>query len=194
MDHTTPIPEVMDVLMELKKEGKIRAIGVSNATVEDMEQYRAAGVLDSDQERYSLFDRKVEATNIRYCAENGLAFLAYSPLFHGLLTGKMTPKMRFGEDDIRKTRLRFAPEYIDKVNRMLRELVPLAEHHQATIAQLILAYMLNQYRCTHVLVGARKVTHAIENAQAADLDLTTGEVERMDTLFSEYLQRLELST
>lgn len=192
MDQTTPISEVMGTLMELKKEGKIRAIGLSNAKVEDIEEYRAAGVVDSDQERYSIFDRQVEATNIPYCAENGLAFLAYSPLFHGLLTGKISPETQFAEDDIRTTRLRFAPEYIEKVNGMLKKLASLTKHHQSTITQLILAYMLNRPGCTHVLVGARKVAHAIENAQAADLSLSSEELESIDTLFSEHMEGLEL--
>ena len=190
MDPTTPIPEVFDVLMALKKEGKIRAIGVSNATMEDLEQYRAVGTLDSDQERYSLLDRKFETKNIRYCAENGMAFLAYSPLFYGLLTGKMTGKTQFGQGDIRNTRLRFAPEYIEKVNRMLQELEPIALSHQATLTQLVLAYMLNQPGCSHILVGSRKVAHAIENARAADLDLTANELEEMDKLFSKHLPNL----
>lgn len=191
-EDTTPVHEVMGVLMELKKEGKIRAIGVSNATVAYMDQYRAAGCVDSDQERYSIFDRKVETANIRYCARHKMAFLAYSPLFHGLLSGKVSPEVRFAEDDMRRTRQRFAPEYISRVNRMLAEVLPLARQHNATIAQLILAYMLHQPGCTHVLVGARKTTHAVENARAADIVLASEELDRINTVFSRHMPGLEL--
>lgn len=190
MDHTTPVSEIMGVLLKLKKEGKIRAIGVSNVTVEVLEQFRAEGVVDSDQERYSVFDRKVETNNILYCTNNSMAFMAYSPLFHGLLTGKMTAKTRFGMGDIRKTRLRFVPDYIEKVNQMLQRLEPIIMARQTTATQLVLAYMLHQTGCTHVVVGARKVAHAIENTGAANLDLSADEIKIIDQIFLEYLPAL----
>jgi aryl-alcohol dehydrogenase-like predicted oxidoreductase len=194
MDDTTPIPEIMNVLLELKKEGKIRAIGVSNATVEHLEQYRAEDVIDSDQERYSLFDREIEKKNIRYCTNHAMSFIAYSPLFHGLLTGRMTGKTRFGQGDIRSTRLRFAPDYIEKVNQMLLRLDPIVASHQTTTTRLVLAYMLRQPGCTHVVVGARKVAHACENAKAADVDLSAEQIHTMNQIFSDYLPRLSTET
>jgi len=190
MDYTTPIFEVMGVLTQLKNEGKIRAIGVSNVTMEELSQFRAVGVVDSDQERYSLFDREVETKNISFCLKNKIAFMAYSPLFHGLLTGKMTKNSSFSHGDIRNTRLRFAPDYIEKVNCMLQRLEPIIMYRQITITQLILAYILNQSGCTHVVVGARKVSHAIENSRAADLVLTKDELMDMDRIFLTHLPPL----
>lgn len=190
MDDITPIPEIMNVLLELKKEGKIRAIGVSNVTVEYLEDFRTEGGISSDQERYSLFDREIEKKNVLLCANHGVAFIAYSPLFHGLLTGKITGQTSFEQDDFRSTRLRFAPAYIEKVNKMLLMLEPIVASHQTTISRLILAYLLNQPGCTHVVVGARKAAHAIDNARAGDLDLSGDELKSMDRIFSEYLPGL----
>jgi methylglyoxal reductase len=190
MDDITPIPEIMNVLLELKKEGKIRAIGVSNVNVEHLEQFKAGGGIDSDQERYSLFDREIEKKNILWCANHGTAFIAYSPLFHGLLTGKMTGQTHFEQNDFRSTRLRFAPAYIEKVNQMLLMLEPIVASHQTSISRLMLAYLLNQPGCTHVIVGARKAAHAADNAKAADLDLSADEFKSMDRIFSEYLPGL----
>jgi methylglyoxal reductase len=194
MDDITPIPDTMGVLLDLKKEGKIRAIGLSNATVECLKQYNTEGDIVSDQERYSVFDRKIEKENIRYCADHNMAFIAYSPLFHGLLTGKVTRQTLFEAGDIRSTRLRFAPDYIEKVNEMLARLEPIIRSRGVTIPQLVLAYMLHHPGCTHVVAGARKVSHAVENAGAADLDLSDDEMTYMDRVFVDYLPDLSLKT
>src|SRR5690606_19503890 len=106
-DATTPIAETMGALLELKQEGKIRAIGVCNATVLQMDEYRAVGPLDCDQERYSMLDRKLEAEQLPYCRKNDIAVLAYSPLAHGLLTGKIAPDRKFGPGDLRADHPRF---------------------------------------------------------------------------------------
>ena len=100
-DSTTRTEDVMAELMLLKQEGKIRAIGCSNATVEHMGRYRSAGQLDTDQEQYSMLQRQQEAHNLSFCRENDIAFLAYSPLALGILTGKIGPKHDFGRGDLR---------------------------------------------------------------------------------------------
>ena len=99
-DPTTPIHETMAALLELKREGKIRAIGVCNAASAEMEQYRKAGPLDSDQERYSMIARAIEKDQLPYCRSHGIAMLAYSPLALGLLTGKIGPERQFGSGDL----------------------------------------------------------------------------------------------
>lgn len=190
MDDMTPPEEVMQTLQDLKKEGKIRAIGLSNATVDHLRQYSNFGTIDSDQERYSLFDRAVEIRNIPFCIEQGMAFIAYSPLFHGLLTGKFKADRRFEQGDFRATRLRFAPDYIEQVNAMISRLSDLREAHSTTTGALVLAYMLSRPGCTHVVVGARKPSHAIENAQAGRLSLTSNDLKMMDDLFLSHLPEL----
>jgi aryl-alcohol dehydrogenase-like predicted oxidoreductase len=174
-DSTTPIEETMAALLDLKKQGKIRAIGVSNASLEDIKTY---GLIDSDQERYSLLDRAIETNGIRdWCREHHIAILPYSPLVHGLLTGKLRPGQAFGEGDLRKTHPRFAPENIQKVNAMLQSLEPIARRHRANIAQLIIAWTAAQPGITCVLCGARNPVQAAENAQAAAISLSAEEIE-----------------
>lgn len=187
MDDLTPPEQVMQTLLALKKEGKIRAIGLSNATVDHLRQYSEYGTIDSDQERYSLFDRTVESRNIPYCAGQGMAFIAYSPLFHGLLTGKFKADTHFEPGDFRATRLRFAPAYIEQVNIMISHLSQLRETYSTTAGALVLAYMLSRPGCTHVVVGARKPAQATENAQAGRLCLSATELKLMDDLFLHHL-------
>lgn len=185
-DDEVPIEERMGALEELRQEGKIRAIGVSNATTEQMDRYRRFGQLDSDQEKYSMLDRKMEENNLPYCETNDLAFLAYSPLAQGLLTGKVTPDREYDEDDQRRFKERFQPNNVRKVLSMLEPMHAIAQQHQVTLAQLVTAWTLSQPGCTHVLCGARNPQQAQENAAAGSLELTRQERERMDQAVSQY--------
>lgn len=175
-DDATPIEERMGILMELKKEGKIRAIGVSNATVEQMAEYGAYGQVDSDQEKYSMLDRKPEASNLPYCAEKNVAFLAYSPLGQGLLTGKITPERTYAEGDQRRFKERYKADNVRKVLRMLEPVRAVADARGVSLAQVTIAWTLAQRGCSHVLCGARSAAQALENAAAGSLRLEAEEL------------------
>jgi len=178
-DPTTPVADTMAELLTLKQAGKIRAIGVSNATPEQIDQYRAVGTLDSDQELYSMLDRKVEASQLPYCAGHGLAFLAYSPIAQGLLTGKIGPDRAFDEGDQRNLKPRFSVENRRKVAAMLDVFRPVADAHRVTPAQLAIAWTVSQTGCTHALVGARTPEQAAENAKAGDVELAPADLDVM---------------
>lgn len=175
-DHLTPIEETVSALLELKKEGKIRAIGVSNATVAQMEEYRKTGPLDVDQEQYSMAVRKCETETLPYCLKNNIAFLAYSSLAMGLLSGKVGPDREFTGDDIRNQIPMFSKENRIKVAAMLGEMKPIADKYGLTISQLVVAWTVEQPGVTHALVGARNPQQAKENAHAAEIELDGGDV------------------
>ena len=185
-DATTPIEDTMAALMALKDEGKIRAIGVSNANTTQMEEYRRAGILDTDQEKYSMLDRKKETGQLQYCCKNSIAFLAYSPLALGLLTGKIGPDTQFGEGDLRTGNSRFSSENIKKVTAMLNEIQPVADGLAISLAQLVIAWTIHQPGCTHALVGARKVHHAEENARAGSVKLTDDELATIEAAIARH--------
>jgi len=185
-ETTTPIEDTMTTLMALKDEGKIRAIGVSNANTTQMEEYRQTGILDSDQEKYSMLDRKKETGQLQYCQKNSIAFLAYSPLALGLLTGKIGPDTQFGEGDLRSGNSRFSSENIKKVSALLNEIQPVADGHAISLAQLVIAWTIHQPGCTHALVGARKVSHAEENAKAGCVQLTDEELAAINTAIARH--------
>jgi len=178
-DPSTPVEETMQTLMELKAEGKIRAIGCCNATPEQMDAYRRAGVLDVDQERYSMVDRAHEADNLPYVAEHGLAFLAYSPLGQGLLTGKVGPDRVFEDGDQRRTKELFSVENRIKILEMLETFRPVADQHGVSLGQLAIAWTVAQHGCSHALVGARHADQAVENARAGFLNLSAEDLKLM---------------
>jgi aryl-alcohol dehydrogenase-like predicted oxidoreductase len=174
-DGTTPIAETMDCLMELKREGKIRAIGCSNATPAHMDAYRAAGRLDVDQEQYSMLDRKHETANLPYCATNAISFLAYSPLSQGLLTGGLGPDRVFAPGDQRIDKPRFSIENRRRVLDMLETYRPLTETYQCTLGQLVIAWTVAQPGCTHVLCGARTPGQVLENLKGGNIALSAAD-------------------
>src|SRR5258708_18168339 len=100
-DSTTKTEDVMAELLLLKQEGKIRAIGCSNATVEQMERYQSVGQLDTDQEQYSMLQRQHETDNLPYCRDHQMALLAYSPMALGILSGKIAPNHELGDVEFR---------------------------------------------------------------------------------------------
>ncbi len=171
-DGSTPVAETMACLMDLKREGKIRAIGCSNATPAHMDAYRAAGQLDVDQEQYSMLDRQYETTNLPYCKEHHVAFLAYSPLSQGLLTGKIGPDRQFGPGDQRITKPRFSQENRQRIAAMLAAFTPLTEKYHCNVGQLVIGWTIAQPGCTHALVGARNAEQVMENMKGGDIVLS----------------------
>lgn len=179
-EKTTPIADTMAALMKLKEQGKIRAIGVCNATAAQMAEY---GPLDTDQEKFSLLDREIEQNgNLAYCQQHGMGVLPYSPLANGLLTGKIRPDRQFGPGDLRRGNRRFTAANIERVNAMLDGLRPLADRHRASIAQLVIAWTFSQPGVACVLCGARDARQAMENAAAGDIRLSPEEVESIGSV------------
>ena len=183
-DETTPIEETMTTLLDLKREGKIRAIGVSNARVEQIEAYQRVGPVDSGQEKYSMLDRELENEYLPYTRKHNIAVLAYSPLANGLLTGKIGLDRKFPEDDLRHSRPRFSVESRRRVLAMLDKMQPIAEKHSLTLAQLVIASTIAQPGVTHALVGARNSRQAEENAVAGNATLSKAELETLNQIVS----------
>ncbi len=165
----------MATLLDLKREGKIRAIGVSNATIQQMDEYRKSGPVDSDQEKYSMLERGMDSDQLPYCERNNIAMLAYSPLGQGLLTGKVTVDRELAEGDMRAQNPRFSRANRKEILAFLEEIRPFADAHGATVAQLVIAWTLAQPGLTHALVGARNPLQATENAAAGDVVLAETE-------------------
>ncbi len=187
-DNTTPVEETMTAIEKLLKAGKIRAAGVSNFTVEDIAAARAVVPLASNQPPYSMLRRDAEADILPYCREHNIGVVVYSPLQLGLLTGKVSVDREFPDDDLRARNKLFTPANRRAVLAYLDDIRPIAEAHNATLAQLVIAWTLRQPGVTAALVGARKPEQAAENAKAGDITLTDQDIQQIN----ERLDKLEL--
>ena len=187
-DPETPIADTMGALAELRAEGKLGAIGVSNYTVAQIEEARRAlgdVPLASDQPPYGLLDRGIERDLLPYARATDLGILAYSPLAQGLLTGAVTAERVFPETDGRSRGTRFLPGNRARVNALLREVVsPIAAARGATVAQVVLAWTIAQPGVTCALVGARDPGQVRENAAAAAVELSPEELARIGEPFA----------
>lgn len=169
--------DVMQTLIKLKEAGKIRAIGLCNASTDDISTACATGQLDVDQERYSLLDQERAQDNLPLCKSNKLAFLAYSPMAQGLLTDKLDASRQYGEGDLRIDNPRFSKQNIATISKLLEPVKALAADRGLTLEQVVLAWTLQQPGLSHVLVGARTAEQAINNAKAGSVILSAEELQ-----------------
>ncbi|ALW84079.1 aldo/keto reductase [Hymenobacter sedentarius] len=176
-DVTTPIDETMEAVMRLIEQGKVRAAGVSNYSVAQMQEAEKTLNIASNQVPYSMVRRDIEQDLVPFCMEHNKAILVYSPLQLGLLTGKMKPGQEFGDGDLRRGHRLFTPESVTRVNAMLNKIRPLAETKNVTLGQLVLRWTLAQPGITVALVGARNPEQAVQNARAIDLQLSFEELD-----------------
>jgi aryl-alcohol dehydrogenase-like predicted oxidoreductase len=155
-DLETPIEETARTLGDLRRQGKIRAIGVSNYSPAQMDAFRAVAPLDAVQPPYNLFEREIEADVLPYAKNAGLTVLSYGALCRGLLTGKFTPKTTFTGDDLRKTDPKFQGRRLPQYLAAVRELDALArERFGKSVLALAIRWVLDQGP-TIALWGARR--------------------------------------
>jgi len=179
--EVVPIEETMKALNKLKEDGKIRAIGVSNFSRAQLEAAASYGRIDSLQPPYSLFWRKVENDAAPYCIENNISILGYSPLAQGLLTGKFGLEHQFAKEDNRSANTLFQGENYQRAQYALKQLQPIAQAHNCTLAQLSLAWLIAQPQ-TNAIAGARNAEQAKANAQAAQVKLSNSEIQEIDQI------------
>ena len=175
-DPTTPIEDTMATLLDLKKEGKIRAIGVSNISLTELEEYQRYGVVNCGQERFSMLDLGIQNTILPYCQKHGISMIAYSPICLGLLSGNMGPERTFEGDDYRRNNPRFSVQsrlYLAEMQSMYKHI---AESRGLTLAQLAIAWTISQPGISYALLGARNRQQACENAFPSDIRLTDEEM------------------
>ena len=176
-----PIEETMGALNDLKQQGKIRAIGVSNFSRAQLEEAARYGRIDSLQPPYSLFWRQVEKDAQPYCVENEITILAYSAMAQGLLTGKFGPKHEFAKGDHRSRNRLFKPENYERVQQALDRLRPIAENRGVSLGQLALAWLIAQPR-TCAIAGARNTEQVVQNAKAGEVQLSPTDLEEIDRI------------
>lgn len=182
-DETTPKNEAVAALHELKEAGKIRAIGVSNFSLEQLKEANQDGYVDIVEDRFSLIHREVEKELFPYLKENHISFVPYFPLASGLLTGKYDKEADFEDSDFRSKNPDFKGERFKEIVAKVDQLKPLANNYDATVAQLVLAWYMKHPQVDVVIPGAKRAEQVEANAKAVDIRLTQTDFEQINDLF-----------
>lgn len=185
-DATTPINETFEAVQLLIDQGKVRAAGVCNYNVQQADEALNTIQIASNQIPYSMVNRKIEMDIVEQAIEKDLGIIAYNPLQRGLLTGKIKPGHKFNEGDTREGNRFYTDENITRTNNLLKKILPIAEEHDATLAQLVINWTIHRPGITCVLVGARDAHQVHDNAQALSISLTEEELEEITNAADEF--------
>lgn len=181
-DNTTAISETMEALDLLLQQGKIRAAGVSNYSVEQVSEAQHSIQIASNQVGYSMLNRGIEQDLVPYAQQHDLGIIVYSPMERGLLTGKYFSEGKLKENDHRNGY--FQQFDLVKVKTFLDTISPIAADKGVTLSQLVLRWTSLQPAITVVLAGARNAEQAIANAQATAIDLPPDELSLINDALS----------
>ena len=181
-DPDTPLEETAGALGELVDEGKIRHVGVSNFDVEEMRGFERGRRVESLQPPYHLFRRDIDDDVLPYCRDHDIGVLVYGPLAHGLLSGKFDRDTELSEDDWRSSSELFQGENFERNLDVVEELGRFAEERGHTVAQLAVAWTLARPGVHVAIVGARRPDHIEGTAPAADIELSSDDLERIESI------------
>lgn len=185
-DPTTEIAETMETVAQLMDEGKVLAAGVCNYNTAQVEEALKVIPLASNQVPYSMINRGIEHDVIPQAIEKGMHILPYSPLQRGLLTGKIKPGHEFTGYDTRKGNKYFSDSNIEQTHTLLDRIRPIAEKYDATLAQLVINWTVQQPGMGTVLVGARNEKQITDNVGALRFELTDEEIARITKASDEF--------
>lgn len=181
-DNETPFADSIGELVRMKEEGKIRSIGISNVTLEQLKEANVNGDIDVIQAPYNMLDRSVEEDILPYAIENNISFIPYGPLAFGLLGGNFTKDTQLDENDWRQTVNLFQEDQyalnIDKVEK----LKAFTENKGVPLAHLALAWLLHQEGIAAVIPGGKRKERIISNIQAGEVKLSESELEEIATI------------
>jgi aryl-alcohol dehydrogenase-like predicted oxidoreductase len=184
VDADTPIEETVGALAKLVEEGKIRHVGLSEASAETLRRAQKVHPITALQSEYSLWTRDVEDNDVLVaCRELGIGFVAYSPLGRGFLSGEIKSFEDLAEDDWRRTNPRFQGENFEKNLKLVERVEQIAREKGITASQLALAWVLAQGQDIVPIPGTKRVKYLEQNAAAADVILSQEELAAIEDVF-----------
>ncbi|MFJ9864140.1 aldo/keto reductase [Streptomyces sp. NPDC101165] len=180
VDPDVPIEETVGALAELVAEGKVRHIGLSEASADTLRRAHAVHPITAVQTEYSLWTRDPEAEVLPVCRELGIGFVPYSPLGRGFLAGRFSSPTELDENDYRRTNPRFTDTNFEANLRLAEKVKEIAAEKDVTPAQLAIAWVLAQGEDLVPIPGTKRRTYLEQNAAAADIELTKEDLARID--------------
>ncbi|MDQ6651090.1 MAG: aldo/keto reductase [Actinomycetota bacterium] len=189
VDDRVPLEDTWGAMAELAAAGKVRNLGMSEVTVDQLE--RAAGIwpVSSVQSELSLWTRDRLSDVVPWCAENGAAFIPYAPLGRGFLTGRFSSADEFAAGDFRTGNPRFTSEAVHANLAIVERVKAVATRRETSAARVALAWILAQGRHIVPIPGTKKLRYLEENAGAADVELTDADLAELDDLPSTFGDR-----
>ena len=184
-DADTPFCETMEALLELRQHGKIRAIGLSNFSCEQIAAAREFGPIHCLQPEFSMLQRRATDDLLPYCVEMGMGVIVYSPLAKGLLTGKFDQSSKF--NDIRANEADYLGDRYRRNLRIVESLRRIAEGYGKTVAQLAINWTIAQPGVTAAIVGAKRVSQWSENVGALGWTISGDDQNAIDRILKDRL-------
>lgn len=175
-----PIGPAMEKMEQLRAQGRIRAVGVSNFSVPRLEEAGRHGVVDVLQPPYNALWREIEAEILPYCREHAIGVMPYSGLAQGLLTGTLRPDTIFPEGDRRRNTVLFQPGVYERALAAVERLRPIAERYRRSLPQLAIAWLVSRPGVTSPLLGARTVAEMEDNAAGTGWTLEPDDLAAID--------------
>ncbi|WJH29325.1 aldo/keto reductase [Paenibacillus sp. CC-CFT742] len=181
-DTKTPLAEAIGELAKLKQEGKIKAIGISNVSLEQLKEANVHGDISVLQSPYHLLDRFAEQKLLPYTRENNISFIPYGPLAYGLLGGKYTDDFKLAEGDWRRGQPLFEKEAFKKSLKIVSSLKELAEEKETTLTNLSLAWLLSQEGIDAVIPGGKRKDQVVLNSRTSDVTFTQKDLDMIEDI------------
>ncbi|GHV38030.1 oxidoreductase [Spirochaetia bacterium] len=180
-EFPVPVSETMGFLLKAKKEGKIRAIGASNLSTENLKDYVKHGQIDLIQEKYSMLDRAKGEEFFGLCNTHGITFQCYSPLERGVLTGKYKPGTPVNMARAKSNIKWYQPEFLPRIVELTDKWAPLCKKYGCTMTNLVVAWTAAQGNGSNVnvMVGARTSAQVEENVKGGGITLEAGDIASM---------------
>ncbi|THU36874.1 aldo/keto reductase [Niastella caeni] len=186
IDPKVPVEDMVGAMAGLVKEGKVRYLGLSEASAQTIRKAHAVHPITALQSEYSLLTREVEGEILNTVRELGITFVPYSPLARGLVTATVPDKDSLPSDDYRRTLPRFNAEHWENNQQLVNEFADLAAQKNCTPAQLALAWVLAQGDDIIPIPGTKKRKYLEENAAAVEIILSKVELQNIENLISKY--------
>jgi aryl-alcohol dehydrogenase-like predicted oxidoreductase len=187
-DSATPFEATIEALLEARKAGKIRYIGLSNFSLAQIQACRKTGTVTSLQPPYNIFERQAEDELLPFCANTGIATLVYGGLCRGLLTGKFTGDEKFPKGDLRRSDPKFKPDRFRQYVKAVDQLKKLAGKYNKTMAQFALRWAVQQPGVTTVIAGARTNRQVQDNAGASGWQILDEDLRKVDEIIKKHIK------
>lgn len=187
-----PLAETMRALSRLKEQGLIRSIGVSNFSLDQLQQALEVARIDAIQPEYSLLCRSIEGDMVPFCIEHDISIFSYSSIAKGILTGLYhQDPSPLKSSDFRAQRRLFLPEHLALETPLVEAVRTIAQRREVSMAQVAINWLLLQPKMTSAIVGTQSLTHLRDNVKAVDWELSVAEVQHLDAISRSVLAAID---